>query len=136
MITRHAPSTGTGTLGRAQRLHRAATTRFREARPSHLDIGLINNMPDAALDATERQFRGLLDAAADGLAVRLTLYTLPEVPRTDFGRRQVSRYSNFDTLWNSHQFRLSSPRFAPSSRSAQSSCSTPPWRAIAAPVAK
>jgi homoserine O-succinyltransferase len=65
-----------------------------------LDIGLVNNMPDAALDATERQFRALLDAAADGSAVRLTLYTLPEVPRTDFGRRQVSRYSDFDDLWD------------------------------------
>jgi len=67
-----------------------------------LDIGLINNMPDAALDATERQFRGLLDAAADGLAVRLTLYTLPEVPRTDFGRHQVSRYADLDALWDRH----------------------------------
>jgi homoserine O-succinyltransferase len=66
----------------------------------YLDIGLVNNMPDAALDATERQFRALLDAAADGSAVRLTLYTLPEVPRTDFGRRQVSRYSDFDDLWD------------------------------------
>jgi homoserine O-succinyltransferase len=64
-----------------------------------LDIGLVNNMPDAALDATERQFRALLDAAAGHLAVRLTLYTLPEVPRTDFGRRQVSRYASFDDLW-------------------------------------
>jgi len=67
-----------------------------------LDIGLVNNMPDAALDATERQFRALLDAAAGDFTVRLTLYTLPEVPRTEFGRQQVSRYSNFDDLWNSH----------------------------------
>jgi homoserine O-succinyltransferase len=65
-----------------------------------LDIGLVNNMPDAALDATERQFRALLDAAAVDFAVRLTLYTLPEVPRTDFGRRQVSRYASFDDLWH------------------------------------
>jgi homoserine O-succinyltransferase len=64
-----------------------------------LDIGLVNNMPDAALDATERQFRALLDAAAGDFTVRLTLYTLPEVPRTDFGRRQVSRYASFDDLW-------------------------------------
>jgi homoserine O-succinyltransferase len=64
-----------------------------------LDIGLVNNMPDAALDATERQFRALLDAAAGDFTVRLTLYTLPEVPRTDFGRRQVSRYASFEDLW-------------------------------------
>jgi homoserine O-succinyltransferase len=67
-----------------------------------IDIGLINNMPDAALDATERQFRALLASAADGFDVRLTLYTLPEVPRGDFGRRQVSRYSNLGELWDRH----------------------------------
>ena len=67
-----------------------------------VDIALVNNMPDAALDATERQFRGLLDAAADGLPVRLTLYTLPEVPRTDFGRKVVSRYASLDDLWSRH----------------------------------
>jgi homoserine O-succinyltransferase len=33
--------------------------------------------------------------------VRLTLYTLPEVPRSDFGRRQVSAYANIDDLWDS-----------------------------------
>jgi len=99
MITRHAQSAGVGTLGRAQRLHRAAT-RFRESNPTTcLDIGLVNNMPDAALDATERQFRGLLSASAGDLDVRLTLYALPEVPRTDFGRRQVSQYANIEDLW-------------------------------------
>jgi len=67
-----------------------------------IDIGLINNMPDAALDATERQFRALLTAAAAGRAVRLTLYTLPEVPRSDFGRRRVRRYSDLDSLWRRH----------------------------------
>jgi homoserine O-succinyltransferase len=57
-------------------------------------------MPDAALDATERQFRALLEAAAGALDVHLTLYTLPEVPRTEFGRRQVARYADFDDLWD------------------------------------
>jgi homoserine O-succinyltransferase len=58
-------------------------------------------MPDPALDATERQFRALL-RAADDVTVNLTLYTLPEVPRTDFGREQVSRYSDLRDLWKSH----------------------------------
>ena len=66
----------------------------------YLDIGLVNNMPDPALDATERQFRALLTAVADGLPVRLTLYTLPEVPRGDFGRQQVSKYTPIGNLWN------------------------------------
>ena len=61
-----------------------------------VDVALVNNMPDAALDATERQFRALLSAAN----VRLTMYSLPEVPRTEFGRRRVERYSNIDDLWD------------------------------------
>jgi homoserine O-succinyltransferase len=100
MIAQRAQSSGPGTLGRAQRLRRTAATRFRE--PTCIDIGLINNMPDAALDATVRQFRALLGAAADDMVVRLILYTLPEVPRTDFGRRQVSGYSDIRDLWDSH----------------------------------
>ena len=36
-----------------------------------LDIGLVNNMPDAALDSTERQFVELLDGAARDVVVRL-----------------------------------------------------------------
>jgi homoserine O-succinyltransferase len=101
MISSHAQST-VGTLGRAQRLHRAATTRSRESNPTCIDIGLINNMPDPALNATERQFLALLRAAADDITIHLTLYTLPEVPRTDFGRDQVSRYADFRDLWKSH----------------------------------
>ena len=68
---------------------------------TYLDIGIVNNMPDAALDTTERQFRALLGAAADDMAIRLTLYSLPEVPRTEFGRQQVRAYSSLDDLWDS-----------------------------------
>jgi len=68
----------------------------------HLDIGLINNMPDAALDATERQFRALLAAVAGDLDIRLTLYTLPEVPRTAYGHEQIGLYADFNDLWDSH----------------------------------
>ncbi|HEV2703101.1 MAG TPA: homoserine O-succinyltransferase [Steroidobacteraceae bacterium] len=46
-----------------------------------ITIGLINNMPDSAFEATESQFRGLLEAAVGG-PVRLRLTTLPEVPRS------------------------------------------------------
>ncbi len=58
-------------------------------------------MPDAALKATQRQFLALLRGAADGFTIKLTLYTLPEVPRTDFGRDEVSRYSALGDLWQS-----------------------------------
>jgi homoserine O-succinyltransferase len=64
-----------------------------------VEVALVNNMPDAALDATERQFRALLSSAAGDLDVRLTLYSLPEVRRTEFGRSRVARYANIDDLW-------------------------------------
>ena len=64
-----------------------------------IDVGLVNNMPDAALDATERQFRALLDGASDGVPVRLTIYSLPEVPRTEFGRQRTARYTPLEQLW-------------------------------------
>src|SRR6266850_4752014 len=68
-----------------------------------LTIGLVNNMPDAALQATERQFVALLGAAAGDVAVRLTPYALPDVPRTDWGLQYVRRfYAGIDDLWDTH----------------------------------
>jgi homoserine O-succinyltransferase len=46
-----------------------------------LVIGLVNNMPDAALEATEAQFAGLLREASGALPVELRVAYLPEVPR-------------------------------------------------------
>ena len=43
-------------------------------------IGLVNNMPDAALQSTENQFAGLLHEASGGQTVRLRLTSLPELP--------------------------------------------------------
>jgi len=75
----------------------------RESDGSGLTIGLVNNMPDAALQATERQFVALLGAAANGLTVRLARYALPGIPRTDWGRDYVTRfYSPIEDLWDSH----------------------------------
>jgi homoserine O-succinyltransferase/O-acetyltransferase len=45
------------------------------------EIALLNNMPDAALRSTERQFVRLLRAAAGPRKIRLHLFTLPEVAR-------------------------------------------------------
>lgn len=66
-----------------------------------IHIGLINNMPDGALKATERQFQALLDAASPGFEVQLSIYALQDVPRAEAGRDHVSRYRNIETLWNS-----------------------------------
>ena len=45
-------------------------------------IGLVNNMPDAALRATENQFAGLLEEASGGQSIRLRFTSLPELPRS------------------------------------------------------
>jgi len=64
-------------------------------------VGLVNNMPDTALEATEAQFARLLGAASGPLPVRLRFYYLPEVPRGTAGLEHLSgdRYWSIDTLW-------------------------------------
>jgi homoserine O-succinyltransferase len=47
-----------------------------------LTIGLINNMPDPALKATERQFMRLLQSAAGTNRARLHCFSLPSVARS------------------------------------------------------
>ncbi len=54
-------------------------------------VGLVNNMPDSALEATAAQFSRLLRAAAGPLSVQLRLSYLPEVPRGTEGLDQMSR---------------------------------------------
>jgi len=78
-----------------------SATSWRDWDASCIDIGLVNNMPDAALQSTERQFRSLLRSAAPpGTNVRLTFYGIPEIPRTDVGADRVRRlYSPIDRLW-------------------------------------
>ena len=69
-------------------------------RPSTcITIGLINNMPDGALGATEHQFLSLLDAASEDILVRLSLHALPNVPRNEWGARHVTQfYSSVENL--------------------------------------
>ena len=64
-------------------------------------VGLVNNMPDTALEATEAQFARLLSAASGSLPVRLQFYFLPEVPRGTAGHAHVNsdRYWSIDALW-------------------------------------
>jgi len=68
-----------------------------------ITIGLINNMPDPAFEATERQFVDLLRAASPKIVVRLLLFSIPEVPRADTMRQEVGeRYRDISELWDSH----------------------------------
>lgn len=65
-----------------------------------LHIGLINNMPDGALDATERQFLALLDSASEGLSVSLSFYSLPGVPRSEAAEQHMrSCYTSAENLF-------------------------------------
>lgn len=68
-----------------------ALPEYREDDPNYVEIGLLNNMPDLALEQTERQIFKLLDAAADGLLVCVRLYALTDLPRGDLGQKHLNR---------------------------------------------
>jgi homoserine O-succinyltransferase len=55
-------------------------------------IGLVNNMPDTALDQTERQILKLLDAAAGSAVVILRYFSIEEVERSELGKRHLDRH--------------------------------------------
>ncbi len=81
-----------------------APRRARSPRGGHtgpLTIGLVNNMPDAALKSTERQFRELIADAAGGLPVRVRTFSFPALPRSERGRQYI-RESHEDVagLWD------------------------------------
>jgi homoserine O-succinyltransferase len=62
-------------------------------------IGIVNNMPDSALAATERQFVGLVRNAMQGL-VDIRLYYLPAVPRgVEAAAQLASRYEPISALF-------------------------------------
>jgi len=66
-----------------------------------IDIAIVNNMPDAALEATERQFIGLLARASDRMSVRVRLFALPGVPRSEAARRYIAaHYADIAELRN------------------------------------
>jgi homoserine O-succinyltransferase len=55
-------------------------------------IGLVNNMPDAALQATERQFCDLLAEASRDLLILVRFFSIPQLPRSEAGRAYVSQH--------------------------------------------
>ncbi len=64
-----------------------------------LDIGLLNNMPDAALKATESQYVELLAAAAGTLTVRLHVFSSPDVVRGEAAQTYIrSAYGDYGAL--------------------------------------
>jgi homoserine O-succinyltransferase len=64
-----------------------------------LDVALINNMPDSALEDTELQFSELLDAAAGEIPIRLRFYSLPSIARSARVRERLNNcYFDIDDL--------------------------------------
>jgi len=80
-------------------LHEADQLERRQNADSVLTIGLINNMPDSALQATERQFTQLLQAAAGNSRVHLHCFSLPSVKRSPQARQLMDgRYGDIADL--------------------------------------
>jgi|SRR5579883_191694 len=69
-----------------------------------LRIGLVNNMPDSALQATERQFKVLLKAAAGKRIVDLRYFSLSSVKRSLPGQSRIERY--YSRIADLSRFRL------------------------------
>lgn len=67
--------------------HRASHQRIRE-----LHIGLLNMMPDAALEATERQFFRLVGACNQIAQFHIHLFTIDGLPRGQEARTHIAQY--------------------------------------------
>ena len=65
-------------------------------RAEGLKIGIVNNMPDAALLSTARQFLNVIETAAPELRIFVSLYSLSGVQRSDAGRRHLAENSYQD----------------------------------------
>jgi homoserine O-succinyltransferase len=55
----------------------------------HLTCALVNNMPDGAFDATERQYVGLLNEGSGTVAVELRRYIMSGVPRGEATAQRI-----------------------------------------------
>lgn len=68
-----------------------------------LTIGLVNNMPDSALQSTERQFMHLLRAAASNTRIHFHCFSLPSVNRSEAAKRHVEKqYTDIADLGRLH----------------------------------
>ena len=79
---------------------RAGAARQRSKPDAVIEIGLVNNVSDAALEATERQFTLLLNKAAADIPFRLRCFSLAGVRRSpEAALRIKNRYSSIDDLY-------------------------------------
>ncbi|HLW93569.1 MAG TPA: homoserine O-succinyltransferase [Roseiarcus sp.] len=80
---------------RERRLRRG-TIRDRARR---IEIGIVNNMPDSALAATERQFGAVLESVSAQADVQLRFYALRQIRRSSEAREHLSQlYADAEAL--------------------------------------
>jgi homoserine O-succinyltransferase len=72
----------------------------RVRRPIELTIGLVNNMPDSALKATDVQIARLLQQSAPRhVRLRLHCFSLPSIPRSPTARSHLAQtYTDIDRI--------------------------------------
>jgi homoserine O-succinyltransferase len=98
-VTLHSNSTSHNRQSRANGHNLTLAPECLERSSQTVTIGLINNMLDGALEATERQFLSLLESASEAISIRLCLYSLPGVPRNESGARHIQDfYASTDNL--------------------------------------
>ena len=91
------------TLAPAQPRETDTPATDRQAEASVITIGLINNMPDSALQSAERQFTGLLQAAAGDHRIHLHCFSLPSVKRSQQAKQLMQgRYRDIADLERLH----------------------------------
>ena len=62
-------------------------------------IGLLNMMPDAALEVTERQFLSLIGQSNEIVQFHTHLFTIPTLPRNDKAKKHIAQYyETFDQI--------------------------------------
>ncbi|MGA3149845.1 MAG: homoserine O-succinyltransferase [Acidimicrobiales bacterium] len=67
--------------------------------PARWVCAFVNNMPDGAFDATERQYLELLEAGSGDEVVEVRRFTMPDVPRGDrTAARIAEEYLPFETV--------------------------------------
>jgi homoserine O-succinyltransferase len=98
------PLVANSALPSFERLRREGETvlnpdRARQQDIREMHIGLLNMMPDAALEATERQFLRLVGESNQIAQFHMHLFSLPQLPRGEKARTHIEHYyESFDAL--------------------------------------
>lgn len=89
------------TFGRLRQERVTVLTRERAANQviRELHVGLLNMMPDAALEATERQFFRLVGESNPIAQFYVHPFTIPALPRGEAGQAHIDRYyESFESI--------------------------------------